>query len=62
MQQGINTFLLVSQVIILCDHQQFKVAVDGRHLLDYKHRVKDLRSITQVEVEGDVTLHGVQII
>ncbi|XP_075873333.1 galectin-8 [Nelusetta ayraudi] len=50
------------EVIVLCDPQQFKVAVDGRHLLDYKHRVKELRSITQLEVEGDVTLHDVQIV
>lgn len=62
MQRVISTCALVPQVIILCDPQQFKVAVDGRHLLDYKHRVKELQSITQVEVEGDVTLHDVQIV
>lgn len=53
---------VVLQVIIRCEQQQFKVAVDGRHLLDYRHRVQELSSITQLEVEGDVTLHDIQIL
>lgn len=47
------------QVIILCERRQFRVAVDGVHQLDYKHRVPDLEQITQVEVLGDVQLLSV---
>lgn len=50
------------QMIILCDSQQFRVAVNGLHELDYKHRVQDLKSIDQLEVLGDVTLQEVTIV
>lgn len=49
-------------MIILCDSQQFRVAVNGNHQLDYKHRVKDLSRITELEVLGDVTLLDVKIL
>ncbi len=49
-------------MIILCDSQQFRVAVNGIHQLDYKHRVQDLSRITQLEVLGDVTLEDVKIL
>ncbi|XP_062266993.1 galectin-8-like isoform X2 [Platichthys flesus] len=49
------------EMIIRCEPQQFKVAVNGVHQLDYKHRVQELRSINQVEVQGDVTLLDVNI-
>lgn len=44
------------QIIILCDHHHFRVAVNGTHQLDYKHRVSDLKQITELEVLGDVQL------
>ncbi|KAM6992845.1 galectin-8 [Tautogolabrus adspersus] len=50
------------EMIILCDPRQFKVAVNGLHQLDYKHRVQDLSRITQLEVRGDVRLLDVQIV
>lgn len=50
------------QIIILCDPQQFRVAVNGLHQLDYKHRVQDLKRITQLEVLGDVHLLDVKIV
>ncbi|XP_038583571.1 galectin-8 isoform X2 [Micropterus salmoides] len=50
------------EMIILCDSQQFKVAVNGLHQLDYKHRVQDLSRINQLEVLGDVTLLDVKIL
>ncbi|XP_028997762.1 galectin-8 isoform X2 [Betta splendens] len=49
------------EVIILCEGQQFRVAVNGVHLMDFKHRVQDLSCITQVEVLGDVKLLSVMI-
>uniref|UniRef100_A0A3Q4BRQ4 Galectin n=1 Tax=Mola mola TaxID=94237 RepID=A0A3Q4BRQ4_MOLML len=41
------------EVVILCDPQQFRVAVNGFHQLDYKHRVQELKRVTQLEVLGD---------
>ncbi|KAF1377049.1 hypothetical protein PFLUV_G00217850 [Perca fluviatilis] len=50
------------EMIVLCESRQFRVAVNGQHQLDYKHRVQDLRRITQLEVLGDATLHAVNIL
>uniref|UniRef100_A0A8C9ZLT2 Galectin n=1 Tax=Sander lucioperca TaxID=283035 RepID=A0A8C9ZLT2_SANLU len=50
------------EMIILCESQLFRVAVNGQHQLDYKHRVPDLRRITQLEVLGDATLHAVNLL
>ncbi|XP_049914590.1 galectin-8-like isoform X2 [Epinephelus moara] len=50
------------EMIIRCDSQQFRVAVNGLHQLDYKHRVQDVSCVTQLEVLGDVTLLGVNIL
>ncbi|XP_044024155.1 galectin-8 isoform X2 [Siniperca chuatsi] len=50
------------EMIILCDSQQFRVAVNGVHQLDYRHRVQDLSRIAQLEVLGDVTLLDVKIL
>ncbi|XP_039981793.1 galectin-8 isoform X2 [Xiphias gladius] len=50
------------EMIILCDSQQFRVAVNGQHQLDYQHRVKDLSRIDGLEVLGDVTLLDIKIL
>ncbi|KAF2986081.1 hypothetical protein EK904_013716, partial [Melospiza melodia maxima] len=44
------------ELIIFCDANQFKVAVNGVHILEYKHRFKQLEKINMVEVIGDVHL------
>ncbi|XP_061901163.1 galectin-8-like [Entelurus aequoreus] len=44
------------EIIIVSDAQQFLVAVNGIHQVTYKHRIQDLRCITQLEVIGDVKL------
>lgn len=44
------------QIKILCTSREFKVAVNNSHLLEYKHRVRDLRSINTVSVYNDLTL------
>ncbi|KAM9840603.1 galectin-8 isoform 2-T2 [Aulostomus maculatus] len=49
------------EMIILCEAQHYRVAVNGLHQLVYKHRVQDLSRITQLEVTGDVTLLGVTL-
>ncbi|KFQ63828.1 Galectin-8, partial [Pelecanus crispus] len=44
------------EMIIFCDAHQFKVAVNGVHILEYKHRFKQLEKINVVEITGDVQL------
>ncbi|XP_005043862.1 PREDICTED: galectin-8 [Ficedula albicollis] len=44
------------ELIIFCDAYQFKVAINGVHTLEYKHRFKHLEKINMVEVTGDVHL------
>ncbi|XP_054136037.1 galectin-8 isoform X1 [Melozone crissalis] len=48
------------ELIIFCDANQFKVAVNGVHILEYKHRFKQLEKINMVEVTGDVHLWDVK--
>ncbi|KAM7395864.1 hypothetical protein PAMA_007241 [Pampus argenteus] len=50
------------EIIVLCDPQKFRIAVNGLHQLDYKHRVQNLSCITQLEVLGDVTLQDVKLL
>ncbi|XP_035889262.1 galectin-9-like isoform X8 [Phyllostomus discolor] len=47
-------------VWIMCEGHCFKVAVNGQHLFDYYHRLKNLPSINNLEVGGDLQLTHVQ--
>ncbi|GAB1298776.1 Galectin [Apodemus speciosus] len=42
------------QVLVEADH--FKVAVNDAHLLQYNHRMKNLREISKLGISGDITL------
>lgn len=44
------------EMIIYCDVKEFKVAVNGVHSLEYKHRFKELTSIDTLEIDGDIHL------
>uniref|UniRef100_A0A2K6R7R3 Galectin n=1 Tax=Rhinopithecus roxellana TaxID=61622 RepID=A0A2K6R7R3_RHIRO len=48
------------QVWILCDAHCLKVAVDGQHLFEYYHRLRNLPTINKLEVGGDIQLTHVQ--
>ncbi|KAM3931576.1 galectin-8 [Leptodactylus fuscus] len=48
------------EILIYCEAHQYKVAVNGQHLLEYKHRFKDLAKINEISVHGDVQLHDVR--
>ncbi|XP_062864128.1 galectin-8 isoform X2 [Trichomycterus rosablanca] len=48
------------ELIMLVQAHQFKIAVNGEHLLEYRHRVQDLSSITKLEVLGDLELQDVK--
>ncbi|CAB1335044.1 unnamed protein product [Coregonus sp. 'balchen'] len=58
-----NSYLILSlpQMLILCQPHQFKLAVNGSHLLDYRHRVQDLSTINQLEIMGDLELMDVKL-
>ncbi|XP_024420649.2 galectin-9 isoform X2 [Desmodus rotundus] len=47
-------------VWIICEGHCFKVAVNGQHLFDYYHRLKNLPAINNLEVGGDIQLTHVQ--
>ncbi|XP_053460285.1 galectin-8 isoform X2 [Nycticebus coucang] len=44
------------EMIIYCDVREFKVAINGVHSLEYKHRFKELSSIDMLEINGDIRL------
>ncbi|XP_046533815.1 galectin-9-like isoform X3 [Equus quagga] len=47
-------------VCITCEGHCLRVVVDGQHLCDYNHRLKNLSGINNLEVAGDVQLTHVQ--
>ncbi|KAK9956265.1 hypothetical protein ABG768_014010 [Culter alburnus] len=49
------------EMIILCEAQEFKVAVNGFHQLSYKHRVQDLSCVDVLEIVGDLELKDVKM-
>ncbi|KAG8444103.1 hypothetical protein GDO86_009333 [Hymenochirus boettgeri] len=49
------------EILIHCEVHRFKVAVNGVHLLEYKHRFKDLCKINEVSVVGDINLYDVRV-
>lgn len=48
------------QVWIMCEGSCLKLAVDGQHLCEYYHRLKNLPAINSLEVGGDIQLTHVQ--
>ncbi|XP_029973133.1 galectin-5-like [Salarias fasciatus] len=46
---------------ILCTSSEYKVAVNGSHLLSYRHRITDLRSITGLGIYYDLNLTDVKM-
>ncbi|XP_068607992.1 galectin-8 [Brachionichthys hirsutus] len=49
------------EILILCQPHQFKLAVNGVHLFEFRHRVQDLSSIDQLEIMGDLELADVKL-
>ncbi|XP_005402837.1 PREDICTED: galectin-5-like [Chinchilla lanigera] len=49
------------KVEIICQAHCYMVFVDGQHLLEYAHRLKDLSAISHLEVEGDLELTTVNV-
>ncbi|XP_052442110.1 galectin-8-like isoform X1 [Carassius gibelio] len=49
------------EMIFLCEAQEYKVAVNGFHQLNYKHRAQDLSCVDVIEIVGDLELKDVKI-
>uniref|UniRef100_A0A9J8B1U1 Galectin n=1 Tax=Cyprinus carpio carpio TaxID=630221 RepID=A0A9J8B1U1_CYPCA len=46
---------------ILCTDTEFKVAANKSHLLEFKHRIRDLNQIRALSIFSDVTLSSVNV-
>lgn len=44
------------QIEIHCEHQRFRIFVDGHQLFDFYHKVKSLTSIDTVRIQGDLQI------
>lgn len=44
------------QIEIHCEHQRFRIFVDGHQLFDFYHKVKSLASIDTVRIQGDLQI------
>ncbi|CAB1432590.1 unnamed protein product [Pleuronectes platessa] len=44
------------RVEIHCEHQRFRIFVDGHSLFDFYHKVKSLPSIDSVRIQGDLQI------
>ncbi|XP_067469550.1 galectin-3b [Thunnus thynnus] len=49
------------EIKIMCTNREFKVAVNNSHLLEYKHRITDLRSINKLNIYYDLNLSRVNM-
>ncbi|XP_037618958.1 galectin-3b [Sebastes umbrosus] len=49
------------EIKIMCSSSEYKVAVNNNHLLTFQHRVRDLRSICNLNVCYDLTLTTVNM-
>lgn len=46
---------------ILCTDTEFKVAANKSHLLEFKHRIRDLNQIRALSIFNDITLSSVNV-
>ncbi|XP_074079054.1 galectin-8 isoform X2 [Macrotis lagotis] len=44
------------EMIIYCASNEYKVAINGVHVLEYKHRFKELGKIDTLKINGDIDL------
>ncbi|KAM7403951.1 hypothetical protein PAMA_004390 [Pampus argenteus] len=49
------------EIKIMCTNREFKVAVNNSHLLDFKHRITNLRSINKLCIYNDLSLSRVNV-
>lgn len=44
------------RIEIHCEHQRFRIFVDGHQLFDFYHKVKSFSSIDTVQIQGDLQI------
>lgn len=44
------------RIEIHCEHQRFRIFVDGHQLFDFYHKIKSLPSIDTVRIDGDLQI------
>nr|XP_033809274.1 galectin-3-like [Geotrypetes seraphini] len=49
------------KIQILCETHCYRVAVNNEHLFEYKHRIKELKEINKLCINGDVTLTNIEV-
>ncbi|TRY55416.1 hypothetical protein DNTS_034428 [Danionella cerebrum] len=49
-------FLRNARIEIHCEHQRFRIFVDGHQLFDFYHKVKSLQAINMIRIEGSLQL------
>ncbi|KAJ8399510.1 hypothetical protein AAFF_G00412220 [Aldrovandia affinis] len=49
------------EIKILCTSNEFKVAVNKAHLLEFRYRIQELNQINQLTIHDDITLTAVNI-
>lgn len=53
---SLSLFSCDCQMEIVCEHQQFRILVDGQPLCGFTHRLLPLASLTALRVIGDLQL------
>lgn len=53
---NVVSIFCLSQMEIVCEHQQFRILVDGQPLCGFTHRLTQLASLTALRVHGDLQL------
>ncbi|EHB01856.1 Galectin-8 [Heterocephalus glaber] len=56
LENTLTIHVRLPEMIIYCDPRDFKVAINGAHSLENKHRFLDLGSIDTVAINGDIHL------
>ncbi|XP_012231412.1 uncharacterized protein [Linepithema humile] len=46
------------EILILCDHHCYKIAINGRHFAEFAHRLPFIK-VTHLVIDGDVEVHSV---
>ncbi|XP_030070021.1 galectin-3 isoform X2 [Microcaecilia unicolor] len=49
------------KIQILCETNHFRVAINNEHLFQYNHRIKELKEINKLCIDGDITLTNVEV-
>ncbi|XP_070571366.1 galectin-8-like [Ptychodera flava] len=49
------------ELLILAEKENYKIAVNGKHFVEYKHRMKPLKKIDTLHIYGDVTIKSINL-